>query len=288
MLELLSYYRDAELHGAGLLLRLMRLLDDDADAQVKLTLHVAQETQHAWLWTKRMTDMGGAPVRIAAGYQSRIGLRLRPRTLVDLLALTIVVESRSLARYREHAARPGVDDATLAVLYAITADETGTAWPRQARASDHGRSRGRRTRSDRDRALSSRRGRGSPSSVAHEREVRRATCRASASRCASSARTTAHRPHRGRDRARRGARVRPRTWSRGLTQLAFDEIIDTMAGRVSLEVGAGDGGFLPEELATEIGRVAGVELAVPVVRGTAFHVGVDGTSEAMTVQGVDA
>lgn len=71
------------------------------------------------------------------------------------------------------------------------------------------------------------------------------------------------------------------------TQLAFDEIIDTMAGRVSLEVGAGDGGFLPEELATEIGRVAGVELAVPVVRGTAFHVGVDGTSEAMTVQGVD-
>jgi bacterioferritin (cytochrome b1) len=123
MLELLSYYRDAELHGAGLLLRLMRLLDDDADAQVKLTLHVAQETQHAWLWTKRMTDMGGAPVRIAAGYQSRIGLRLRPRTLVDLLALTIVVESRSLARYREHAARPGVDDATLAVLHAITADE---------------------------------------------------------------------------------------------------------------------------------------------------------------------
>lgn len=41
MLELMSYYREAELHGASLLLRLVKLMDADPDAQVKLTLHIA-------------------------------------------------------------------------------------------------------------------------------------------------------------------------------------------------------------------------------------------------------
>jgi rubrerythrin len=43
--------------------------------------------------------------------------------VTDLLALTLVVEARSLARYREHAARPGVDAATLQVLRRVAADE---------------------------------------------------------------------------------------------------------------------------------------------------------------------
>ena len=55
-IEMFSYYRDAELHGANLLLRLIKLMDDP-DAQVKLSLHVAEETNHAWLWTKRITDL---------------------------------------------------------------------------------------------------------------------------------------------------------------------------------------------------------------------------------------
>ncbi len=123
LLELMSYYRDAELHGAALLMRLMRMMHDDADAQIKLTLHVAQETRHAWLWTKRMMQLGGAPLDIAAGYQTRIGMRTVPRTVADLLALTIVAEGRSLARYDEHAARPDVDEATRKVLHAVRADE---------------------------------------------------------------------------------------------------------------------------------------------------------------------
>jgi rubrerythrin len=123
MLELLSYYRDAELHGATLLMRLLRMMKGDADAQIKLTRHVADETRHAWLWTKRMKEIGGAPVEVAAGYQTQIGMRTMPRTLADLLALTIVVEERSLLRYREHAARSNVDDATRKVLYEVAADE---------------------------------------------------------------------------------------------------------------------------------------------------------------------
>jgi bacterioferritin (cytochrome b1) len=123
VVELLSYYRDAELHGATLLLRLMRMMSDDSDAQIKLTEHVADETRHAWLWTKRIADLGGAPVNITPGYQTRFGMRIIPHTLPDLLALTIVVEERSLARYREHAARPGVDATTRRVLEAVANDE---------------------------------------------------------------------------------------------------------------------------------------------------------------------
>lgn len=123
IVELLSFYRDAELHGARLLLRLMKVLEDDAEAQVHLTRHVAEEMRHAWLWTERITRMGGRPVKIAAGYQTRIGKRALPRTIVELLALTIVVEARSLARYREHAARPDVDDETRTVLETVAADE---------------------------------------------------------------------------------------------------------------------------------------------------------------------
>ena len=123
LVELFSYYRDAELRGAELLLRLLSMMSDDAEATVNLTRHVADETKHAWLWTKRITDMGGTPMRIAHGYQSRIGRRVVPRGMLDLLALTLVVEGRSLARYSEHAGRSDVDEATQRVLRAIVVDE---------------------------------------------------------------------------------------------------------------------------------------------------------------------
>lgn len=122
VIEMMSYYRDAELHGASLLLRLIKMMDD-ADSQVKLALHLAEETQHAWLWTNRIKEMGGEPMKVLDGYQKRIGMRTVPRTLLDLLALTVVVEERSFARYQEHAARPGIDKETLEVLRQVTKDE---------------------------------------------------------------------------------------------------------------------------------------------------------------------
>src|SRR3954470_17370578 len=123
VIEMLSYYRDAELHGATLLLRLIKLIDDDADAQIKLSLHLAEETHHAWLWTNRIKELGGAPMKILDGYQKRIGMCTVPKSLLDLLALTVVVEERSFARYQEHAAREGIDDATKQVLAEVTKDE---------------------------------------------------------------------------------------------------------------------------------------------------------------------
>jgi bacterioferritin (cytochrome b1) len=118
-----SYYRDAELRGSNLLYRLLRLIGD-AEAQVNLTQHLADETRHAWLWTERIREIGGAPLPIEDGYQVRIGKRVGvPRDIIDLLALTVVVEQRSLRRYRQHLRRSGVPARTQEVLRAVSQDE---------------------------------------------------------------------------------------------------------------------------------------------------------------------
>jgi len=123
LLTLFSYYRDAETRGATLLLKLMQRLED-TDAQIKLSKHLEEETHHAWLWTKRITDLGGVPVKVDDGYQRRIGLEVGiPKTYEQLFALTVVVEERAHKRYLAHAASPHVDPETRAVLHAVTKDE---------------------------------------------------------------------------------------------------------------------------------------------------------------------
>jgi hypothetical protein len=118
-----SYYRDAEMHGSHLLLRLMRLLRDPA-SQVNLTRHLSDEARHAWLWTRRIRDLGRAPMRVEDGYQVRMGRRTgMTRDPLDLLALTYVAENRAVARYEEHQKRPDVSPETREVLEAVTGDE---------------------------------------------------------------------------------------------------------------------------------------------------------------------
>lgn len=63
------------------------------------------------------------------------------------------------------------------------------------------------------------------------------------------------------------------------------EMIDTLAGRASLEVAAGDGAVFPESVVATVASVAGVQLATPVVTGVAFPA--DGSGELLTVYGVD-
>ncbi|MGE0825706.1 MAG: ferritin-like domain-containing protein [Candidatus Binatia bacterium] len=123
MIHLYSYYRDAELRGATLLLKLIMRVDDP-ESQVKLSRHLADETRHAWLWSKRIADLGSTPVPVDDGYQVRIGKEVGiPRTLIDLFALTVVVEERAQRRYLEHARRPDVDPETKALLHEVTKDE---------------------------------------------------------------------------------------------------------------------------------------------------------------------
>ena len=118
-----SYYRDAELRGSNLIYRLLRILPD-AESQVLLSEHLADETRHAWLWTERIKELGASPVLITDGYQVRIGKRAGlPRKPVDLLALTVVVEQRALKRYVEHLKRDNVPERTQEVLRAVSKDE---------------------------------------------------------------------------------------------------------------------------------------------------------------------
>ena len=64
-----SFYRDAELRGARLLFNLLGHLKD-ADSQLKMSKHLADETRHAWLWTRRISELGGAPVMVPIGAEA--------------------------------------------------------------------------------------------------------------------------------------------------------------------------------------------------------------------------
>lgn len=120
-----SFYRDAELRGARLLFNLLGHLKS-GEAQVRMSRHLADETRHAWLWTQRIADLGAVPVPVVDGYQRRLGLRTGiPKDVVELLALTVVVEERAQERYRNHLKLPNLDLATREILTAVTADE---AW----------------------------------------------------------------------------------------------------------------------------------------------------------------
>lgn len=119
-----SFYRDAELRGARLLFNLLSHVKD-GDSQLKLSKHLSDETRHAWLWTRRIADLGGTPLLMADGYQRRLGLRTGvPKGIVEILGLTVVVEERAHSRYMAHAALPNVDETTLETLKAVTEDET--------------------------------------------------------------------------------------------------------------------------------------------------------------------
>jgi hypothetical protein len=64
---------------------------------------------------------------------------------------------------------------------------------------------------------------------------------------------------------------------------AFVEVIDTLAGRVALQVTAGEGGLLPEATVDRVAAVPGVEHAIPLVEALAFTTG--GPAEPLLVRG---
>lgn len=123
LVKVFSYYRDAEMRGATLLIRLCNMTGP-GDMQTALSRHIMDETRHAWLWTKRIMDIGGIAETPDDGYQRRIGRVGLPRTLFDIFALTVVVEQRAKTRYVQHMARPDVDDETRRTLEDVSKDET--------------------------------------------------------------------------------------------------------------------------------------------------------------------
>jgi rubrerythrin len=123
LIKVFSYYRDAELRGAMLLLKMMRCFPDPK-AQVLFSRHINDEMRHQQLWTERILQEGGLPVDVPDGYQRRLGKALGfPNRMADLFALTIVVEERAARRYRAHEANPACDEETRELLKTLMRDE---------------------------------------------------------------------------------------------------------------------------------------------------------------------
>ncbi|MFN0206289.1 MAG: ferritin-like domain-containing protein [Planctomycetota bacterium] len=121
--KVFNYYRDAEMRGATLLIRLCNMTGP-GDMQSALSRHIMDETRHAWIWTKRIMEMKGVVAPADDGYQRRIGREGLPRSLFDIFALTVVVEQRARTRYLQHLARPDVDEETRKALEDVSKDET--------------------------------------------------------------------------------------------------------------------------------------------------------------------
>jgi hypothetical protein len=120
---LLNEYRAAEVHGAGAIMRMARLADSTTLSS-DLSRHLRDEAIHAWLWTQAINEMGGEIVEVAQPYQARLGVHFGiPRTLTEMLALTLVSEKRGVAQYNEHLDLPDVSPRIQRTLRGILKDE---------------------------------------------------------------------------------------------------------------------------------------------------------------------
>lgn len=105
----LNFYRNSELHGALLMGRLARSLEDTA-LLAHATRHCATEARHAALLSEAIESLGARIdpriETVQEHYSAHGGV---PKTLVDLLVLSEVLEKRVLTTYRAHVARAALD-----------------------------------------------------------------------------------------------------------------------------------------------------------------------------------
>jgi bacterioferritin (cytochrome b1) len=104
----LNFYRNSELHGALLMGRLARTLDDTA-LLAHATRHCATEARHAAILSEAIAELRGRidphVTTVQEFYSAKGGI---PAALVDLLVLSEVLEKRVLTTYRAHLARNDV------------------------------------------------------------------------------------------------------------------------------------------------------------------------------------
>jgi tRNA isopentenyl-2-thiomethyl-A-37 hydroxylase MiaE len=119
----LSWYRQSELEGALLLGRLVRRVTD-AYLVTRLTRHCADEARHSWLWAQTLESLSLSAVAIRRSYQSfyldQIG---RPRSVIDVLALTHVFEQRVHRHFRDELSHPDVPAAARTTFGRLLRDE---------------------------------------------------------------------------------------------------------------------------------------------------------------------
>jgi hypothetical protein len=125
----LNCYRNSELHGALLMGRLARVLDDTS-LLAHATRHCATEARHAAILSEAIESLGERidphVDTVQEHYSATGGV---PKSLVDLLVLSEVLEKRVLATYRAHVARadlnPVVRDTLTRILQEMEEEDHG-------------------------------------------------------------------------------------------------------------------------------------------------------------------
>lgn len=120
---ILSFYRHSEISGAQFFARLAKALPA-GPIQTDLTKHFADESQHAWYWTKALTEMDMEPLKMTFAYQDHyLEAAGMPTNVMEILALTQVFERRIISQYARHARVRDVHPAVRATIETIMEDE---------------------------------------------------------------------------------------------------------------------------------------------------------------------
>ena len=124
LIWVLNQFRAAEIRGAGVILRLGRLADSSA-LRSNFTRHLRDEGNHAWLWTRTIEHLNGSVIDVDDPYQVRLGAEFGlPKSLNELLCLTLVSERRGVLTYQELLDEPELPIAVRRALRAILRDES--------------------------------------------------------------------------------------------------------------------------------------------------------------------
>lgn len=99
---LLSFYRTSEISGALFFGRLARSLPS-GPIQTDLTKHFADESQHAWYWTKCLQTLDAEPLKLDNAYQDQyISAAGMPANIMEILGITLIFEKRVIGQYALH------------------------------------------------------------------------------------------------------------------------------------------------------------------------------------------
>ncbi|RYZ65002.1 MAG: ferritin-like domain-containing protein [Proteobacteria bacterium] len=120
---LLSFYRTSEISGALFFGRLAKSLPA-GPIQTDLTKHFADESQHAWYWTRCLDTLGEAPMKLPSAYQDQyLAAAGMPTNVMEILGITLIFEKRVIGQYNLHRQLPNIHPEIKKTIELITEDE---------------------------------------------------------------------------------------------------------------------------------------------------------------------
>ena len=122
-LWLLSFYRYSEIQGAIFFAKVSQLIPT-GPIQCDVTRHFADESQHARYWTDSIAQLGSEPIKLGNAYQDNYFKAAGvPKSLMEVMAITQVFETRAIREYGLHQKVPNLNPIIRETLSKIMADE---------------------------------------------------------------------------------------------------------------------------------------------------------------------